>query len=236
MEVIWDGIKEAFWLIVRGDPDIWAVTWLTLKVSGIATGISLLIGLPLGTWLALRKFTGRGCLFSFINTGMAFPPVVIGLWVSIFLWRSGPLGYLGLIYTPSAMVIAQTIIATPIVIGLTIAALQQLNPYLRVQLLGLGASRLQVTFAMWRESRLLLLAALMAAFGSVISEVGASMMVGGNIKDQTRVLTTAIVLETSRGRFTIAIALGFILLLIAYLVNYVLTSIQQKGTKSKEIQ
>ena len=236
MEVIWDGIKEAFWLIVRGDPDIWAVTWLTLKVSGIATGISLLIGLPLGTWLALRKFTGRGCLFSFINTGMAFPPVVIGLWVSIFLWRSGPLGYLGLIYTPSAMVIAQTIIATPIVIGLTIAALQQLNPYLRVQLLGLGASRLQVTFAMWRESRLLLLAALMAGFGSVISEVGASMMVGGNIKDQTRVLTTAIVLETSRGRFTIAIALGFILLLIAYLVNYILTSIQQKGIQSKEIQ
>ena len=236
MEVIWDGIKEAFWLIVRGDPDIWAVTWLTLKVSGIATGISLLIGLPLGTWLALRKFTGRGCLFSFINTGMAFPPVVIGLWVSIFLWRSGPLGYLGLIYTTTAMVIAQTIIATPIVIGLTIAALQQLNPYLRVQLLGLGASRLQVTFALWRESRLLLLAALMAGFGSVISEVGASMMVGGNIKDQTRVLTTAIVLETSRGRFTIAIALGFILLLIAYLVNYILTSIQQKGTQSKEIQ
>lgn len=236
MEVIWDGIKEAFWLIVRGDHDIWAVTWLTLKVSGIATGISLLIGLPLGTWLALRKFTGRGCLFSFINTGMAFPPVVIGLWVSIFLWRSGPLGYLGLIYTPTAMVIAQTIIATPIVIGLTIAALQQLNPYLRVQLLGLGASRIQVTFAMWRESRLLLLAALMAGFGSVISEVGASMMVGGNIKDQTRVLTTAIVLETSRGRFTIAIALGFILLLIAYLVNYILTSIQQKGIQSKEIQ
>jgi tungstate transport system permease protein len=236
MEVIWDGIKEAFLLIVHGDPEIWAVTWLTLKVSGIATGISLLIGLPLGTWLALRKFTGRGCLFSFINTGMAFPPVVIGLWVSIFLWRSGPLGYLGLIYTPTAMVIAQTIIATPIVIGLTIAAMQQLNPYLRVQLLGLGASRLQVTFALWRESRLLLLAALMAGFGSVISEVGASMMVGGNIKDQTRVLTTAIVLETSRGRFTIAIALGFILLLIAYMVNYILTSIQQKGTQSKEIQ
>ncbi len=236
MEVIWDGIKEAFLLIVRGDPEIWAVTWLTLKVSGIATGISLLIGLPLGTWLALRKFTGRGCLFSFINTGMAFPPVVIGLWVSIFLWRSGPLGYLGIIYTPTAMVIAQTIIATPIVIGLTIAAMQQLNPYLRVQLLGLGASRLQVTFALWRESRLLLLAALMAGFGNVISEVGASMMVGGNIKDQTRVLTTAIVLETSRGRFTIAIALGFILLLIAYLVNYILTSFQQKGTQSKEIQ
>ncbi len=236
MDVIWDGVREAFWLIIRGDPEIWAVTWLTLKVSGIATGISLVIGLPLGTWLALRKFAGRGCLFSFINTGMAFPPVVIGLWVSIFLWRSGPFGNLGLIYTPTAMVIAQTIIATPIVIGLTIAALQQLNPYLRVQLLGLGASRVQVIFALWRESRLLLFAALMAGFGSIISEVGASMMVGGNIKDQTRVLTTAIVLETGKGNFTIAIALGFILLLIAFIVNYFLTSIQQKGTQSKEIQ
>jgi tungstate transport system permease protein len=236
MEIIWDGVKEAFLLIIRGDPEIWAITWLTLKVSGTATIISLLIGLPLGTWLALRKFAGRGCLFSFINTGMAFPPVVIGLWVSIFLWRSGPLGYLGLIYTPAAMVIAQTIIATPIVIGLTIAALQQLNPYLRLQLLGLGASRLQATFAMWRESRLLLLAALMAGFGSIISEVGASMMVGGNIKDQTRVLTTAIVLETSKGRFTIAIALGLILLFLAFLVNYFLTVVQQRGTQSKEIQ
>ena len=236
MELIWEGVKEAFTLIFSGDPEIWAITWLTLKVSGIATAVSLLIGLPLGTWLALRKFTGQGCLFSFINTGMAFPPVVIGLWVSIFLWRSGPLGYLGLIYTPGAMVIAQTIIATPIVVGLTIAALQQLNPYLRVQLLGLGASKFQAIFAMWRESRLLLLAALMAGFGSIISEVGASMMVGGNIKDQTRVLTTAIVLETSKGRFTIAIALGFILLFLAYLVNYVLTTIQQKGTQGKDIQ
>jgi tungstate transport system permease protein len=236
MEVIWEGIKEAFLLIISGDPEIWAITLLTLQVSGTAIAISLVIGLPLGTWLAMRRFSGRGCLFSFINTGMAFPPVVIGLWVSIFLWRSGPLGNLGLIYTPAAMVIAQTIIAAPIVIGLTIAALQQLNPYLRLQLLGLGASRLQVTFALWREARLPLLAALMAGFGSIISEVGASMMVGGNIKGQTRVLTTAIVLETSKGQFTIAIALGLILLLIAFLVNYLLTSFQQKGTQHKEIQ
>jgi tungstate transport system permease protein len=236
MEVILEGIKEAFLLIISGDPEIWAITLLTLQVSGTAIAISLVIGLPLGTWLAMRRFSGRGCLFSFINTGMAFPPVVIGLWVSIFLWRSGPLGNLGLIYTPAAMVIAQTIIATPIVIGLTIAALQQLNPYLRLQLLGLGASRLQVTFALWREARLPLLAALMAGFGSIISEVGASMMVGGNIKGQTRVLTTAIVLETSKGQFTIAIALGLILLLIAFLVNYLLTSFQQKGTQHKEIQ
>ena len=236
MEVIWEGIKEAFLLIISGDSEILAITWLTLQVSGTAIAISLVIGLPLGTWLAMRRFSGRGCLFSLINTGMAFPPVVIGLWVSIFLWRSGPLGNLGLIYTPAAMVIAQTIIAAPIVIGLTIAALQQLNPYLRLQLLGLGASRLQVTFALWREARLPLLAALMAGFGSIISEVGASMMVGGNIKGQTRVLTTAIVLETSKGQFTIAIALGLILLLIAFLVNYLLTSFQQKGTQHKEIQ
>lgn len=236
MEVIWEGVKEAFFLIFHGDPEIWAITWLTLKVSGIATAISLIIGLPLGTWLALQKFTGRGCLFSFINTGMAFPPVVIGLWVSIFLWRSGPFGNLGLIYTPSAMIIAQTIIATPIVIGLTIAALQQLNPFFRIQLLGLGASRLQAVFAMWRETRLLLFAALMAGFGSIISEVGASLMVGGNIKDQTRVLTTAIVLETGKGKFSIAIALGFILLLLAYLVNYGLTIFQQRGASVKELQ
>jgi tungstate transport system permease protein len=164
---------------------------------------------------------------------MAFPPVVIGLWVSILLWRSGPLGDLRLIYTPSAIVIAQTIIAAPVVTGLTVAALQQLNPNLRLQLLGLGATQWQLIFALWREARLPLLAALMAGFGSVISEVGASMMVGGNIRNQTRVLTTAIVLETNRGQFATALALGFILLLIAYLVNYGLTWFQQKGSKSR---
>lgn len=236
MEWIWDGIKQAVDLILSFDAEVWAITWLTLKVSGVATAISLMIGLPLGTWLALRRFSGQGFLFSLINTGMAFPPVVIGLWVSLFLWRSGPLGSLNLIYTPSAMVIAQTIIATPIIIGLTIAALQQLDPNLRLQLLGLGASRWQLVRALWREARLPLLAALMAGFGSIISEVGASMMVGGNIRDQTRVLTTAIVLETSKGQFGLAIALGFILLILAFIVNYVFTRVQQKGVQSKDIQ
>lgn len=234
METIWEGIKQAVLLIFSGNAEVWGITWLTIEVSSVATLISLIIGLPLGTWLALRKFSGRKFLFSFINTGMAFPPVVIGLWVSIFLWRNGPLGSLGLMYTPQAMIIAQTIIAAPIVIGLTIAALQQLNPNLRLQLLGLGASRIQLTLSLWREARLPLLAALMAGFGSVISEVGASMMVGGNIRYQTRVLTTAIVLETNRGQFAFAIALGFILLFMAYLVNYALTSIQQRGTEQKE--
>lgn len=231
MELIWEGIKQAFYLVFSGDPEVWGITLLSLKVSGLATILSLFIGLPLGTWLALGKFTGRGFSLSLINTGMALPPVVVGLWVSIFLWRSGPLGDLHLIYTPAAIVIAQTIIAAPVVTGLTAAALQQLDPRLRLQLLGLGASRVQMVVALWREARLPLLAALMAGFGSVISEVGASMMVGGNIRGQTRVLTTATVLETGRGEFGMAIALGLILLLLAYLVNLALTGIQQRGTK-----
>ena len=231
METIWQGILQAFALLFRGDPEVFEITRLSLQVSGIATGVSLLIGLPMGTWLALGRFVGRDFLLSLINTGMALPPVVVGLWVSIFLWRSGPLGDLRLIYTPAAIIIAQTIIAAPVVTGLTVAALQQINPQLSLQLLGLGASRWQMILALWREARLPLLAALMAGFGSVISEVGASMMVGGNIRHQTRVLTTATVLETSKGEFALAIALGLILLLLAYLVNLALTWLQQRGAK-----
>lgn len=229
MRLIWEGLLQAIRLLLSGNPDVWEITLLSLKVSGLATGISLLIGLPLGTGLALGRFRGRRLALSLINTGMALPPVVVGLVVSIFLWRSGPLGDLYLIYTPTAIVIAQLIIAAPVVTGLTVAALQQLDPRLRLQLLGLGASRWQMIGALWREARLPLLAALMAGFGSVISEVGASMMVGGNIYHQTRVLTTAIVLETGMGEFTNAIALSLLLLLLAFLVNLGLTWIQQHG-------
>jgi tungstate transport system permease protein len=168
-------------------------------------------------------------MLSLINTGMALPPVVVGLAVAMSLWRSGPLGDLRLIYTPSAIVIAQTVISAPVVTGLTAAALQQLNPRLKLQLYGLGASRLQMILSLWREARLPLLAAVMAGFGSVISEVGASMMVGGNIRGQTRVLTTAIVLETSKGEFERAIALSVLLLTITFLINWALTWIQQRG-------
>jgi len=213
------------------NPDVWEITLLSLKVSGLATLLSLLIGLPLGTALALGRFPGRSFLLTIVNTGMALPPVVVGLAVAMSLWRSGPLGSLHLIYTPAAIVIAQVIIASPVVTGLTSAALQALDPRLRLQLLGLGASRLQMVFALWREARLPLLAALMAGFGSVISEVGASMMVGGNIRHQTRVLTTAIVLETNKGEFQNAIALGILLLLITFLINYALTWIQQRGKR-----
>ena len=213
------------------DPEVWQITALSLQVSAIATVVSLLIGLPFGTWLALGNFRGRSVILSFINTGMALPPVVVGLVVAITLWRSGPLGDFHLIYTPIAIIIAQTVISAPVVTGLTAAALEALDPRLQQQLLGLGASRGQMIWYLWREARLPLLAALMAGFGSVISEVGASMMVGGNIRGQTRVLTTAIVLETGKGEFGKALALSALLLVITYLINLALTLIQQRGQR-----
>ncbi|MGA9533951.1 MAG: ABC transporter permease [Anaerolineales bacterium] len=211
--------------------EILQITMLSLEISAIATGLSLLIGLPFGTALALGKFPGRSFLLSMVNTGMGLPPVVVGLFVAMTLWRSGPLGDLRLIYTPSAIVIAQVIISFPIVTGLTAAALQALDPRLRLQLYGLGASIPQMIWMLWKQAKLPLLAALMAAFGSVISEVGASIMVGGNIRYQTRVLTTAIVLETSKGHFNLAVALGILLLIITFLVNWALTSIQQRSAQ-----
>jgi tungstate transport system permease protein len=227
MQNIIDGIFKAIQLLIQGDPEVIQITLLSLQVSGMATLISLILGLPLGTFLALVKFPTRKFWISLINTGMALPPVVVGLIVSIFLWRNGPLGFLHLIYTPTAIVIAQVLIAFPMVSGLTLSALQQLDPQLQTQLLGLGASNIQMVLTLWKEARLPLIAALIAAFGSVISEVGASMMVGGNLEGSTRVLTTAIVLETSRGLFASAIGLSIILLIIAFLVNLCLTTIQQ---------
>jgi tungstate transport system permease protein len=213
------------------DPEIFQITVLSLEVSILATFLSLLLGLPLGTLLALGRFPGRSFLLSLVNTGMGLPPVVVGLFVAMSLWRSGPLGDLNLIYTPTAIVIAQVVIAFPVVTGLTTAALQALDTGLQLQLLGLGASRLQMIWLLWREARLPLLAGMMAGFGSVISEVGASMMVGGNIRYQTRVLTTAIVLETSKGEFNNAIGLAVLLLTITFLVNWGLTWIQQRAAK-----
>jgi tungstate transport system permease protein len=207
---------------------VWSVTWLSLRISATATLLALAVGIPLGTALALSRFTGRGFVISLVNTGMGLPPVVVGLFVTILLWRNGLLGALELLYTPSAMVLAQLVIAAPIVIGLTLAAIQQIPEKFRLQLLGLGASRSQVVWTLLKEARLPMLAAVMAGFGAVISEVGASLMVGGNIKNSTRVLTTATVLETSKGNFDVAIALSLILLALMFLVNWALTWIQQR--------
>ena len=232
MELIWQGVLEASRLILSGDPGVLRITWLSIQISGVATLLSLVAGIPAGVGLALARFPGRGLLVALVNTGMGLPPVVVGLFVSIFLWRSGPLGTLELLYTPAAIVIAQFVIAAPIVTGLTIAAMQQLNPKLRLQFMGLGASRGQVLWLLMREARLPLLAAVMAGFGGVISEVGASMMVGGNLLGQTRVLTTATVLETGKGNFDVAIALSVILLALVFGVTYLLTWIQQRGRTS----
>jgi len=228
MDLLLEGIKKAFYLLITLDAEVMGITLLSLKVSGIATLISLFIGISIGTIVALSEFPGKKIVVSLINTGMGLPPVVVGLFVTIFLWRNGPLGFMGILYTPAAMILAQAIIATPIVMGITLAAMQQLPKKLRLQILALGATRLQMVWTLIKEARLPLLAAIMAGFGGVISEIGASIMVGGNIKGYSRVLTTATVMETSRGNFDIAIALGIILLLLAYFINLILTHIQQK--------
>ena len=229
MDLLWQGMKQAAWLLYHGDREVLEITLLSIAVSTAATVLSLLVGLPLGTFLGLKQFPGRNFVVSLVNTGMGLPPVVVGLFVTILLWRSGPLGFLELLYTPTAIVAAQLVIALPVVTGLTIAAVQQIDPRLGLQLLGLGASRTQLYWLLLREARLPLLAAIMAGFGAVISEVGASIMVGGNILHRTRVLTTATVLETSKGNFDVAIALGIVLLAITFLINWALTTVQQRA-------
>lgn len=228
MELILDGFVTALKLIFSLDREVLEVTLLSLKVSCSATLASLFLGIPFGVFLALAAFPGRRFVISLVNTGMGLPPVVVGLFVTIFLWRNGPMGFLDILYTPLAMVLAQTVIATPIVTGITIASIQNLPANLKLQVRALGATRLQTVWILVRESRLPLLAAVMAGFGGVISEVGASIMVGGNIKGQTRVLTTATVMETGKGNFDVAIALSLILLSLAFGVNYLLTVIQQR--------
>jgi len=226
MGLFGQGVLEAFRLLLAGDPEVWQITWLSLQVSAGATALSLLVGIPLGALLALARFPGRALAVSLVNTGMGLPPVVVGLFVTILLWRNGALGFLELLYTPSAMVAGQFVIAAPIVTGLTLAAVQQVPEAFRLQMLGLGASRAQMLWVLLKEARLPMLAAVMAGFGGVISE-GASMVLGGNIRGSTRVLTTATVLETGKGNFDLAIAMSVILLLITFLVNWALSFIQQ---------
>jgi len=228
MELILEGIKKAFLLIFTFDPEVVGITLLSLQISGTATLISLVLGISVGATVALTQFSGRRFVVSLINTGMALPPVVVGLFVTISLWRNGPLGFLGLLYTPGAMILAQTVIATPIVTGISLAAIQQLPVKLQTQILALGATRFQMILILVKEAKLSLLAAVMAGFGGVISEVGASIMVGGNIKGYSRVLTTATVMETGRGNFDVAISLSIILMILAYLINLILTQIQQR--------
>jgi tungstate transport system permease protein len=229
MDVIWQALQDAFNLLFSGDAETFEIIGLSLRISLTATVIAFVLGLPLGMLLAFGRFRGRRLALATVHTGMGMPPVVVGLIVTVALWRSGPLGSLDMLYTPSAMIVAQAAIGTPLVAGISAAALQQIDPDFRVQMQALGASRLRSLWAVAVEARLPLLAAVMAGFGAAVSEVGAAMMVGGNIAGETRVLTTAAVLETSKGNLALAVALGLILLLLAFMVNLVLTLAQQRG-------
>ncbi|MEO6057504.1 MAG: ABC transporter permease [Gemmatimonadales bacterium] len=222
------GLAEALRLLGRGDPELWSIIFRTLAISGIATLLAMVLGVPLGYAIARGRFRGRTVLLALVNTGMGMPPVVVGLVVWLLLTRSGPLGGLELIYTRRAMVLAQFLIATPLVVGFTAASVQALPPQLPDLLTSLGAGPLRALWILSREAKLGLMAAVMAGFGAIVSEVGASMTVGGNLRGSTRVLTTAIVTETSRGNLPVALAFGLVLLLLAFLVNLLLTVLQQR--------
>jgi len=227
------GLIQAFQLIVTRDPALFEIVTLSLQVSGVALLFSTLIGIPLGAMLGLGRFIGRRLVVALLYTGMGFPPVVVGLFVYLMLSRSGPLGqldwpFIPSLFTPAAIVVAQCIISFPLVAGFTMAAVMGVDPQLRQQVQALGATRWQATLAILMEARVGVIVSIIAGFGSIISEVGAVMMVGGNIEHSTRVLTTAIVLETRKGNFDLAIAIGVVLLGLSFLTNVVMLYLQGK--------
>jgi tungstate transport system permease protein len=227
MDLITDSIREAVLLLVRGNRYVLEIILLSLRVSGGAVLLGLALGLPVGIGVGMSRFRGRGVVIALIHTGFALPPVVVGLFVYMVLSRSGPLGHLGLLFTPGAMILAQAVLAAPYVAGISLAAVQAVPSEVRLQAEALGATRLRALLTHLGEARLGIVAAVIAGFGAVISEVGAVMLVGGNIAGETRVMTTAIVLETRRGNFATAMALGLILLAAAFAVNATLTRLQQ---------
>ncbi len=228
MDLLLEGLKKAIEMVLAADPVIIEITLRTLKVSMTAILISTLIGIPAGMFLGLVKFPGRKLILVLINIGMGLPPVVAGLWITLLLWRSGPLGDYSLLYTETAIIIAQTLVSLPIVTALTATAFQQINEKMILQVKALGATRLQLVWILMKESKLAILAAIIAGFGRVIAEVGAAMMVGGNISGDTRILTTSIVMEVSKGNFDVALALSFILMTLAFCITFLLTFLQQR--------
>ena len=232
METLLEAFLNAIKLLWEMDPELRQIVLLTLRVTGTALLLATLLGLPLGVLLALRqRLPARGCLLPLVYTGMGLPPVVAGLFVYLLLSNQGPLGDLRWLFTPKAMIAAQTVIALPLVIGLTIAAVQSVDPVIHRQVKALGATRWQLAWTILLEARIGVLAAIVAAFGRIIAEVGAVMLVGGNIQTQTRVLTTAIVLETRKGNFALALALGFILMGLAFLLNFTLYHLERRGAR-----
>jgi tungstate transport system permease protein len=229
MNELVSGFIQAIQLILSFDPALYEIIFLSLRVSGIALFISIVVGVPVGAALGLSRVRARGFITALLYTGMGLPPVVVGLFVYLMLSRSGPFGELAWLFTPNAMIVAQVIIALPLVTGLTMSAVQSVDPALRLQVRSLGATRWQETWAVLRDARIGVVAAIVAAFGGIISEVGAVMLVGGNIEGKTRVLTTAIVLNTRTGDFVLAMALGIILLALAFLANVAMLRLQGKS-------
>ncbi len=226
MREILSGFVQAIQLILAGDPALYEAISLSLRVTGVALLFSTAVGIPLGAWLGLKQFRGRRLVMAMLYTGMGFPPVVVGLFVYLMLSRSGPLGFLGWLFTPTAMIVAQTIISFPLVAGFTMAAVMGVDPNLRQQVQALGATPWQTTLAILAEARIGVVVSIIAGFGGIISEVGAVMLVGGNVEGQTRVLTTAIVLYTRQGDFAMAMALGLVLVAVAFGANILLLRLQ----------
>lgn len=226
MNTFVEGFLQALRLLIGLDPDVFEIISLSLRVSGVALAISVALGLPLGAWLGLRRFRGRRLAVALLYTGMGLPPVVVGLTVYLLLSRQGPLGGLGWLFTPRAMIVAQVVLALPLVAGFTMTALAAIPPEMTLQIRSLGATPLQTHLTLLFEARAGVLAAIVAGFGAIISEVGSVMIVGGNIAHKTRVLTTAIVLETGKGNFDLAIALGIILLALAFGANWLILLLQ----------
>lgn len=224
-----EGFRTAFSLILHLNEELLAIIFLSLKVSGFALLIATLIGLPLGAFLGFKKFLLKGMLITTLNTFMGLPPVVVGLFVYLLLSRSGPLGFMALLYTPAAMVIAQTILAFPIVSSLSHSAIVSVDPVIKQASMTLGATPFQVSLTIVREARYGIMSGVIAAFGRVMAEVGAILIVGGNIAGYTRVMTTTIALETDKGNFELALALGIILLTISLIINFVLRAVQRRG-------
>ncbi len=224
MDYIIEAIQRAFWLIVGFDRELAVIVWTSLRVSITSTALSSAVGVPLGFAIAIARFPGKHHVEVALNTAMALPTVVVGLTVYSFISRRGPLGAYGLLFTPSAMVIGQFILATPIITALSLSATKSIDSRVGETARTLGANTLQTALAILSEARYAILVAIAAGFGRVIAEVGSAMILGGNIAGYTRTMTTAIALETGKGEFAMAMALGIILLLIALSVNAIVQS------------
>lgn len=239
MGIVWDAVKEAVRLLIEGDRYVYEVMWMSVRVAGVATILGMLVGIPVGAWLALRRFWGWGAAATMLNVGLMLPPVVVGLFVFLGLSRQGPFGDLSLLYTPTAMIVAQFLIAAPVIAAITMGGVASVPREVRLQAMGLGASRWQTIWLVIREARVTILSAIVAGFGAAISEVGAVMMVGGNLslagRNLTGTMTTATLALVRQGDYATAMAFGLILIALAFVITFVLTRTQQ-GIKRRWLQ